>query len=354
MGAFENQFGKISATVFKENIFGKCGASREEVLCGPMFGVDTALIDLGNNRVLAVSSDPLSLIPSLGMEVSAWLSVHLLMNDMCTTGLAPQFAQFVLNLPTNLPREHFEEYWEYIHQICKKANVAITGGHTGQIPGQDSTIAGGGTMFLQGPKSKVITSNGTQPGDSIIITKQAAISSTALLARAFPKYISNNCGKATQEQVASNFWQLSVMSEALLATKVLQPQHELHAMHDVTEGGILGGIYEVATAANCGFEVQINKIPVSAEVQQVSDLFQIDPLLTIGAGSMIMAVKPGTESILLEAMKAANIPATQIGSFTTGEQKTIIDANGKAKDFIYDGIDPYWGAFFNAINSGHQ
>ncbi len=354
MGAFENQFGKISASVFKENIFGQCGAVREEVISGPSFGVDTAIINIGHDQVLAVSSDPLSLIPSLGMKVSAWLSVHLLANDMCTTGLAPQYAQFVLNLPTSLPREQFEAYWQHIHQICKESHIAITGGHTGQIPGQESTIAGGGTMFLQGHKEKVITSDGAQPGDSIIMTKQAALSSTALLARAFPKQVIKYCGTSTQAQVADNFWQISVIPEALLAAKVLQPQQELHAMHDVTEGGVLGAINEMATASHCGFEVHIDKIPVGSEVQQVADLFGIDPLLSIGAGSMLMAVKKECEEKLLGALAEAKIPAVQVGMFTAEKTKTIVDAHGSPRDFAFDGIDPYWAAFFKAIKAAGQ
>lgn len=351
MGPFENQFGKISASVFKENIFGQCGAERKEVICGPSFGVDTSIIDLGNDQVLAVSSDPLSLIPSLGMKVSAWLSVHLLANDMSTTGLAPQYAQFVLNLPPSLPREQFEEYWQHIHQLCKETNIAITGGHTGQIPGQESTIAGGGTMFLHGPKDKVITSNCAQPGDSIIVTKQAAISSSALLAMAFPKHVKQHCGEHIQEQVANNFWQISVLPEALLASKALKPQQELHAMHDVTEGGVLGAIYEMATASGCGFEVHTDKIPVSAEVQQVADLFKIDPLLSIGAGSMIMSVKKGTEKRMLDALAVADIPAAHVGTFTE-EKNIIVEADESSTDFYYDGIDPYWEAFFTALNTG--
>src|SRR5664279_3098521 len=99
MGTTTSPSGKISANTFKDLVFNSCGYHRDEVLVGPQFGVDTAIIDIGNSNVLAVSSDPLTLIPSLGLKESAWLSVHLLANDMATTGFAPQFAQFVLNLP---------------------------------------------------------------------------------------------------------------------------------------------------------------------------------------------------------------------------------------------------------------
>ena len=260
MGAFEDQSGKVSAKIFKEDLLKYGGAKRKEVISGPKFGVDTAIVDLGEGEVLAISSDPLSLIPALGMEVSAWLSVHLIINDMVTTGFAPQYAQFVLNLPVSLSRDQFREYWGHIHQICEKHQIAITGGHTGQIPGQESTIAGGGTMFLRAEKDQILSSDGAQPGDSIIITKHAALSSTSLLAMAFPNTVAEKCGTEAQNKVAANFWKTSVLNDGLTAAKNLQPKKELHAMHDVTEGGVLGAINEMAEASGLGFTVDKNKV----------------------------------------------------------------------------------------------
>ncbi|MDZ7683413.1 MAG: hypothetical protein U5J63_17310 [Fodinibius sp.] len=96
MSAFEDHSGKIGSKLFHEILQPQSGRQRDEVVKGPRFGVDTAVIDLGDGKGLATSSDPLSLIPSLGLKESAWLSVHLLANDMATTGLLRR------NMP-NLP-----------------------------------------------------------------------------------------------------------------------------------------------------------------------------------------------------------------------------------------------------------
>src|SRR5690606_6478918 len=217
---------------------------RKEVMHGPQYGVDTAIIDLGNNLGLAVSSDPLSLIPSIGMKASAWLSVHLLANDMATTGFAPMYAQMVLNLPPSLSVEAFEDYWSYIHGFCEEIGVAITGGHTGQIEGQNSTISGGGTMFLTAPLNQIISSKGASPGDVLIVTKEAAMTSTSILAMSFPKTVIHQLGKETHDLACDNFYRTSSLPEALLAMEVLMPNVELKALHDVTEGGVLGAILE--------------------------------------------------------------------------------------------------------------
>lgn len=351
MPAFENQSGKISAKVFKEDLLNQTGARRPEVKAGPMYGVDTSIVDIGNEKVLCISSDPLSLIPSMGMEVSAWLSVHLLVNDMCTTGFAPQYAQFVLNLPPELSREDFQKYWGHIHTLCDKLNIAITGGHTGQIYGQNSTISGGGTMFLTAPKNEVLLSNGAKAGDSIIMTKSAAISSSSLLARAFPKTIIIKLGKAIHEKAADQFWKISVLEESQIARKTLQSNQELNAMHDVTEGGVLGACYEMSVASGLGFEIDQDKIPVAEEARRVMELFEIDPLYCIGSGCMVMSVRPGAERKLINALEKKGIPATSIGRFTAQEDHLLFE-KGKSKKLEFYGEDPYWAAFFNAYLKG--
>ncbi|UOY08088.1 AIR synthase family protein [Muricauda sp. SCSIO 64092] len=353
MGAFEDQHGKVDAKIFKEDLQSNFGAERSEVIQGPSFGVDTAVIDLEDGKGLAISSDPLSLIPSMGMEVSAWLSVHLLANDMCTTGFPPQYAQFVLNLPTSLARSDFNSYWWHIHQLCEEHGIAITGGHTGQVPGLDSTISGGGTMFLTAPKSQILTTKGARAGDTVIMTRSAALSSTSLLARAFPKTVANILGQNIQQKAADNFWQLSVLRESAIAMETLEANVTLHAMHDVTEGGILGALNEMAMASNLGFEVHADAIPVYDEVQKVADLFEIDPLLSIGSGSMLMAVAPEVGTLLIDSLKTANISATAIGTLTK-QKEQLITMSGEKLPFGFDGTDPYWAAFFRAFSAGWQ
>ncbi len=350
MGAFEDNSGKLSAKVFKEDLLHNCGSSRPEVLQGPSFGVDTSVIDLGHDLALAVSSDPLSLIPSLGMEISAWLSVHLLANDMCTTGFPPQYAQFVLNLPTGLSRSDFNTYWKHIDRLCKTHDIAITGGHTGQIQGQESTIAGGGTMFLIAPKAEILTSNGAKAGDRIVMTKSAALSSTSLLALAFPETVKENLGDQIQAKASENFWQISLLEESRIAARTLKANVDLHAMHDVTEGGVLGALDEMAEASGLGFEINADLIPVKNEAQKIADLFEIDPLFSVGAGSMIIAINAEAENELLASFKSAGIPATAIGSFTPPSDK-LITRNDTTKEFFFDGTDPYWAAFFKALTA---
>jgi hydrogenase expression/formation protein HypE len=346
------KLGKIDYKSFENFISENCGQRRKEVVVGPEFGVDVSIIELNKENALVATSDPLSLIPSLGLEESAWLSVHLMANDIATTGFAPMYAQFVLNLPPGLSRPDFGIYWEYIHKFCKDIGVAITGGHTGFIEGQNSTIAGGGTFFTIAPMSQIHTSKNAHPTDVILVTKQCAISSSAILAMSFPKMVLNKLGKDIYEEGKQLFYKTSSLNDALIAAGVANKHSEITAMHDVTEGGVLGAIYELALASGNGALIDEEKLPVEEAVGEICNLFSLDPRYCIGAGSMIITCKSGTELKVIERLKKQNINCTAVGQILKKEAGINILEKGLKKKVEYKEEDPYWAAFFKALKEG--
>ncbi|RZK34954.1 MAG: AIR synthase, partial [Pedobacter sp.] len=263
--------GKMDNDDLKGIIFQNCGKKRSEIVTGPAFGVDVSVVNLPGGFGLAMTSDPLSLIPSIGLQESAWLSVHLMANDMATTGFAPMYAQMVLNLPAWLGKEDFNTYWNYIHQYCEAIGVAITGGHTGSIEGQNSTIAGGGTMLLTAPLQNILLSTQARAGDVIVVTKTCAISSSAILSMSFPETVKDKLGKETYDNACELFYQTSSLTEGLMAHAT--QDGTVSAMHDVTEGGVLGAVYEMAVASGNGVEIDNAAIPISYTVGEVCGLF---------------------------------------------------------------------------------
>jgi hydrogenase expression/formation protein HypE len=352
MSAFSDTSGKVTDASFKEILLPNCGFQRPELLVGPQYGVDTAVISLGGGQALAVSSDPLSLIPSLGLQESAWLSVHLLANDMATTGFAPQYAQFVLNLPTSLTATDFQEYWHHIHRYCQQLGVAITGGHTGQIEGQNSTISGGGTMFLVAPEAEILTSRAAQAGDVLVVSKQTALVASSILAMSFPGTVRNKLGNDIYEQACANFYRTSSLADALAAAAFLPDRQELKAMHDVTEGGVMGAMAEMAGAAGCGLRIYGDQLPVDEAALQVCTLFGIDHRRCVGAGAMLMAVKPGKEHSLVEHLQAKGIPASIVGKLLPKQEGFTLLEGEQETPFWPGEKDPYWNAFFSALKAG--
>lgn len=341
--------GKINQQTIDHIFPNKTGSKSDMVLQGPAFGVDTACIDLQNGKVLVTASDPLSILPSLGMKASAWLSVHLVANDIATSGHGPQFAQFVLNLPDNLTQEDYLKYWDYIHQFCEEIGVAITGGHTGFSDIGPSTLAGGGTMFSVVDKEMVKSSAKAKVGQSIIVTKSAALSSSAILAKSFPNHIESNLGGKTLEKAQANFYRTSILPEINAIHQDSSLLSSITALHDVTEGGVLGAIYEMSEASKIGVKIDEDKIPVDKEVSAICALFEIDPLASIGAGSLLIVCDKPKSQAIIDRLNKNDIEAAIIGETCSYEKGKTVVKNGKPTELIHQETDPYWAAYFKAI-----
>ncbi len=340
--------GKIEWEGFNGIIKPRCGFPRKEVMTGPAFGTDVSVADLGNGLGLAITSDPLSLIPSLGLEESAWLSVHLMANDMATTGFSPMYAQMVLNLPVGLSAQDFTIYWDYVHRFCYEIGVSITGGHTGSVPGQESTIAGGGTMLLTAPLDRIRTSRKARPGQAILLTKEAAMSSAAILAMSFPETVRKRAGKETWEKACGLFYRTSSLPDGLAAAQF----PAVTAMHDVTEGGVLGAVYEMAVASGLGVRIFDEQLPVGEAQKEVCALFGLDPRFCIGAGAMVLAADEAFVPDIINGLKEKGIAASAIGVFTPAEEGCVLVEQGTENPLPYYGKDPYWEAFFKAYAAG--
>ncbi|MGY3055278.1 hydrogenase expression/formation protein HypE [Pedobacter sp. UYEF25] len=346
----KKQTGKVTHSDFRQYLENKYGAKRQEVLAGPEFGVDVSIVNLANGQAMAMASDPLSLIPSLGLEESAWLSVQLAANDIATTGFSPMYGQFVLNLPASFPQQDFKIYWDHIHQFCTQLGIAITGGHTGFIEGQNSTIAGGVTLITIADQGEFFTSKLAAPGDVILVTKGCAISSAAILAMSFPQNVKNKAGIENYHDACASFYDISVMKDALTGVGN-KKEKIITAMHDVTEGGVLGAIYEMAIASGNGATIDNEKLPIEEAQAKVCEVFSIDPRYCIGAGAMIMTCKNKSLPYLLKEFEKASISCTAVGEITEKRNGIKLIEKTGMTDLSYREKDPYWAAFFEALKS---
>lgn len=344
----EQDSGKILPATFERTIWKQTGRRREEVVAGPQYGVDVSVVRLPDGRMLASASDPASLIPGLGLAESAWLTVHLTANDLATTGHGPLYAQFVLNLPVSVTDAEFEEYWGYIHHYCAEIGVAITGGHTGKVYGQESTFAGGVTMSLVA--DRVLLSSGCRPGKRILVTKGCALSACAILAKIFPETVKTQAGEEAWKETCDSFWKTSVLEEAVAAFGT----GRVIAMHDVTEGGVLGAVGEMCRAAGCGAVVEEEALPVSDAVQRIARHFGFDPTRSLGSGALLMVCDPGDEEIVIRELSGKGIPVYGIGHTIEKPGEVVLRNRTTGTSAGIEGgrKDPYWGAYLRAVENG--
>lgn len=344
--------GKIDKATLQCVFTKKTGAQSEKVRQGPAFGVDTAIVALEDDKGMAIASDPLSYIPALGIKESAYLSVVLTANDVATSGFLPQFAQFVLNLPHTLTASVLKEYWHSIHAFCEEFGIAITGGHTGFDNMGKTTLAGGATMFAQVSLNEVKSAAFAKAGQVLVQTKTAALSSAAILAKSFPKYVQKRIGAKKQRLLADSFYEMDILKEVQVLKEIPSLFNSISAMHDVTEGGVLGAIYELCTASRVGVEVFTENILLGEAQKEMCRLFEIDPLRSVGAGSLLISCQKEQSVKIINVLKTAGIEAAVIGELKEEKEGKKWRTPQGREELIYEEEDPYWKAFFEATNRG--
>ena len=344
--------GKFPIDLIEKMVYPKLGAKRTEVLVGPGHGRDNAIVRLGNNQVLVTTADPLSVIPALGFEDSAYISVHLLASDLATCGFPPQFFIVNLNLPPQMRDDELEKYWSSINFECEKLGVAIIGGHTGRYVGSDYTVVGGGVMMAIAPENQYIASNMSKPGDTILMTKGVAIATTAILSRVYPETVEKTYGASFLKRAKQYIQKFSVVDDALTAASVGLRNNGVTAMHDVTEGGLLGALYELSEASSIGLEVDLSEVIVPEEAGKMCELFKISPYSTLSEGTLLLTVKPEKISAVQQALNLKGIKNAVIGKVTDAKQGKWIKKAGKRESLEKPMSDPYWGAYWKAYNEG--
>jgi len=342
--------GKISPEVFEELIYPRLGKKRDTVLVPPQNGVDVGVVEIGNQAV-AITTDPVFIVPEYGFERAAWFAIHILASDVVTSGLKPTYLSIDLNLPMEMNEEELETMWQVMHQECEKLGMAVVCGHTARYENCHYPMVGGATVLAVGSKDEYVSPKFAQPGDHIIITKGPAIESSGIFAAMFPQKIEEALGADLANDSQKIFYQMSVVEDALAAVSVGVRENGVTSMHDATECGIWGGVYEIAQASGLGARLVKDDIVIEKGVLEISELFGIkDPFAAISEGTLILTCKPHKSEEIASSIKKSGTNASIVGELTDSSKGIIVIENGKEKPFEHPRVDPFWNAFYNAIS----
>ena len=339
------EVGKVSPDIFDQVILRQLGRKRREVLVGPQNGVDVGVVDLGHGQVMVTTTDPVFVVPAYGWERSAWFAIHILASDAVTSGLAPQYITLDLNLPLSMDRAAFEQFWSVIHRECRKIGMAIISGHTGRYEGCGFPMVGGATVISVGPADRYITPRMARDGDAVIITKGAAVEAAGLFAVTFPDRIAKQYGKEFAKKAQDIFWQMSVVDDALTAVQVGVRDNGVTSMHDATECGVWGGLYEVARASRVGMMIQKDAIIVQDSIRKICDLFGIDPYSSISEGTLIITCRPHKADAVIRRLARRGIPSAIVGEVTGKSDKILVQDGSQCRSLEHPRVDPFWAAF---------
>jgi hydrogenase expression/formation protein HypE len=337
--------GKVTSEIFDRVILERLGASDRDVLVGPHHGVDVGVVRVAPGVAMALTADPVFVVPAYGWERAAWFAVHILASDASTSGLPLRWMSVDLNLPPELSDDDLGTLWNAYSKACDELGVAIVTGHTGRYDGCAWPMVGGATCIALGPDDAYVTPTMGRPGDRIVVTKGAAIEATALFAATFPDRLSREVGTEVAVAADALFDQMTVVPEARIAAEYGLRHRGVTSMHDATEGGVIGGLAEVAAASGGGLRVDLAAIPVRPEVRAVCDHVGMDPYISISEGTLIATVRPERTEGFLGALQDKGIEAADVGEMTGPEKGTVLVVDGQEQALEHPGLDPFWEAF---------
>jgi hydrogenase expression/formation protein HypE len=341
----EQRTGKATAELFEQVILRRLGAADDDVLVGPRHGVDVGVVRVADGVAMALSADPVFVVPAYGWERAAWFAVHILASDTSTSGLPLRWMSVDLNLPPSISDADLTTLWDAFHRACEDLGIAIVTGHTARYDGCEWPMVGGATCIAVGSADAYVTPTMARPGDAVVVTKGAAIEATALFAATFPDRLTAALGEETVAAADALFESMTVVPEAAVARAFGLRNAGVTSMHDATEGGVLGGLLEVAAASDLGIRIDRDLIPVRPEVGAVCGHVGIDPYVAISEGTLIATVVAEKAGGFVDALRAAGIDAGVVGEILEADRGRTIVVEGHEQPLRHPGLDPFWGAF---------
>ena len=342
------EIGKISPEIFQELIFPRLGAANDQVLVGPQHGVDVGIVEIGG-RAVSFTCDPVFIVPEYGWERAAWFAIHILASDAVTCGLSPRFIAIDLNLPMEMTKKQLETVWDTMHQECQKLGIAVITGHTARYENCHYPMVGGATVIGIGELDEYVTPRLARSGDKLIITKGPAIEATGILATMFPHIIEGQFGHDFSQKAEQIFYQMSVVEDALTAVSIGVRENGITAMHDATECGVWGGLYEIAQAAGLGVIIEKDKIVVEDCIVEICDFFNIDPYASISEGTLIISCRKHKAQEVVSALSQKGIKSSIVGELISPDKGMVLVEDGREKKLEHPIVDPFWNAFYGAL-----
>ena len=341
----EQVTGKASAELFEQIILRRLGAPDPDVLTPPRHGVDIGVVRVADGVAMALTTDPVFVVPAYGWERAAWFAVHILASDAATSGLPLRWMAVDLNLPPSVTDDELTQLWDAFHRACADLGIAVVTGHTARYDGCAWPMVGGATCMALGADDAYVTPEMARPGDAVVVTKGAAIEATALFAATFPPRLAAAVGDDVVRAADALFERMTVVPEAVIAREFGLRDDGVTSMHDATEGGVLGGLYEVAVASSAGLRVDLGAIPVRPEVRAVCDHVGIDPYVAISEGTLIATVVPDRADAFVRALAGEGIDAAVVGEVRERAEGRMLVRDGLPEPLTHPGLDPFWGAF---------
>ena len=337
--------GKLSVNVLKRSVFKQIRAKREEVVNGAGMGADCAVFTFadGDMTVSCIQEAPVAV-----QEDSAFLReaaeiaqeaggaessgksgnnfaerrtmaqlIQKCANNLAAKGAEPVAVLITLLLPENTEEPDIKKLMAEADGACQELHMQIAGGQT-RVTTAVKVPCGVVTGIGKISKETHHRLRGAAPGQDVVISKWIGLEGTSLLARQYGELLSERLPVYFVEEAAGFDRLLSVVPEAATAVK-----SGVCAMHDVSEGGIFGALWELAEGAGVGLTIDLKKLPLRQETVEVCECCNVNPYELLSGGCLLMTCEDG--SALVSALRAEGIAAVTVGKVTDSNDRILVN-----------------------------
>lgn len=310
--------GKLPNDILEKLVFNKIQENRNEVIIRPKTGMDCAAIDFGKYACV-LSSDP---ITGTAKEIGR-LAVHICCNDIASCGVDPLGIMTTILCPTGTTEDELEHIMDQLTAAAASINVDLLGGHT-EVTSAVTRFVISCTAVGRCLKDKLIVTSGAKAGDDLVITKHAGLEGASIIAHEKELELTQVIGKQAVEEAKSYMSSISVVTDGLEAANF-----GVNAMHDITEGGILGAVWEICEASGNGAEVLLDSIPVKSATRKICQHYSINPYKLISSGCMLISASDGKG--LVSHLEKVGISAAVVGKLNESDERIAISSQGKER-----------------------
>ena len=305
--------GKVPENALRRSVLAQIRHTRPEVLVGAGIGEDCAVAQIPEGEVLVVSTDP---ITAAGTDAGCY-AIHVTANDIAAGGAEIFGVMLTILLPDGTEEEELRAMMADMERECEKLDIQIMGGHT-----EVTTVVNRPVITVTGlghmPANRIPKSADLVPGQDLVMTKWAGLEGTAILAGVRAEELKKVFPADLVEEASRLMEHLSVVPEARIALRC-----GAEAMHDITEGGVFGALWEMAAASGVGVEVDLPSIPIRQETVEICEHYGINPYMLMSSGCLLIGCDHGAQ--LVTELAGAGIPAAVIGRVTGGNDRVILN-----------------------------
>jgi thiamine-monophosphate kinase len=248
-------------------------------------GDDAAVIDIGNNRVMLISTD--MLVERIHFDLTytplhhlGYKAISVNVSDIAAMNAIAQQVTVSIAISNRFSLEAVEELYRGIHAACEDYNVDLVGGDTtSSVMGLEISV----TVIGQADKDKVVYRNGAKIGDIICLSGDIGGAYTGLNLLEREKQVF---------QVDPNM-QPKLEGKDYVVHRLLKPQARQDVVFDLADlnivptsmidvsDGLASELMHICTQSGVGANILEENLPISGETYETLIEFNMDP--TTGA-----------------------------------------------------------------------